>query len=909
MEAANERIGEAPYREPDLMDYYYRLRKRKRLVISVLFLVLLVTAVVTFSMKPVYQATATILIDNETHRSPLTGQPLEAETYVSQQLTFRTHFEIITSRPVLERVLATVNLDQHSLEQDFFRRFLTTVNSNLRRLIRSAFHSSDQTEEVIPPQEQLLAQMIRQLRNNIEIREVPDTRLLKICVLNHNPYVARDVANALAETHIQYDSSTRLESSRKILDWMSQELYSMKKKVEDSEKTFLDFKEKENLFSIEGKQKINVSKIEEMNAGYIEARSKRLELEARILELKKFIDDNKDDHIRNVPTFIKSDIVQRLYAELLEAEIEHQNISGVFKRKHPEMIKVTSRIEELRRKIREEIRKALYNAEAERAVLIAREKALQGAMEGYEKEAIGTNRKELQYAILQREMETNREIYNTLLAKIKEADVTGGITKTNLRLVEPASLPTVPIKPKKARNLVLGVVLGLVLGIGLAFFLDYIDQTLHNREEAENYLNLPVLAEIPIEKSKKRPTKYSVPSVLELPLTAHFTEAFRTLATNLSFSQANHHDRVYLVTSSVPEEGKSVTCFNLGLTMARLGRRTLLIEADFRLPTMKKILGLEVEQGLSEVLTDTFSAPVNEGSLGDWAIGDIHKLLEVQEKSGVLTYKNETNVFDVTFLKGQIIFVDWPTRSPEQRLGSLLVQSGKLTKEQALLAMAKQRSTSQRLGQVLLHLGFLNPEELAGPLKLQIQENMRALLNCRHASFTFRDDARLVASLSDPRETALSKAMGPLDGANPCATPFLINQIQQRIIRVENENLWVLPSGRIPSNTAEPLGSSRMRVLFDLLSDQFDLILMDSPPAAILSDAAALASLSDGVIMVIRAGATNFKEMRSALDQLSCVQARVLGVVLNMIDMKKDPYYYGRYTHKYNGYYADGKQA
>ncbi len=910
METTNKTMHNEWGRRVHLMDYYFLLRKRLWLIVSIFLATVLCTALFTFTMKPVYQATARIIIGKEARRSPITGQLLDYDSYISHQLTFQTHFKMVTARPVLERVLTQVDLSDESLEQPFLVRFFTTVKANAKRLAAS-FMPGSRREESPPTQERLLAAKIGRLRGKIKVAEVPDTRLLSISVEDHDPRIAQAIANALAENYILYDSSTRLQSSRNMLEWLNKQLYAMRKNVEDAERAFLAFKEGENLFSIEGKQKINVQKIEDMNASYIEARSKRLVVEAKIHELKKFINGSKEGPIQNIPTFMDNSIVESLYVELLATEIERRRIAGVFKHKHPEMIKVTSKIAELRLKIREQIGKSVDNSESERAVLMAREKALQGAMGSYEKDAMNTNRKELQYAILEREVEANQNIYNILLAKIKEADITDEITKTNLRLVEPANLPVKPIKPRKGRNLALSAIFGLLAGVGLTFLLEYLDRTLHTREELEWYLNLPVLSEIPtannIPERSKKADESSIPSVLTQSLNGRFCDAFSTLVTNLRFSDLNRRG-VYLITSSAPKEGKSTTCFNLGLAMAQLGRKTLVIDADLRLPMSKKPFRFNSKGSLTDILVDTFSTSITQGTVGELGSGDIHRLLELQEKSGILRYENETDAFTVSFHKGRIISVDWPSRPTATRLGSLLVGCGKITKEQAQIAITKQQSTSQRLGQVLLDLGFLTPEELAGPLKLHLSENIKALsncqyANCRYADFTFEEDLSPSSLTLDPTEVTLREAMGDLDGISSYPTPFLLGQIQQRLLQVPESDLWLLPSGKTPPNPPELLASSRLRVLMDLLREQFDVILIDTPPVATLTDAAVLASECDGVILVVKAAATDLKLVHRALGQLDAVQAKVAGIVLNMLDAKKDPYYYGRYASKYQEYY------
>jgi capsular exopolysaccharide synthesis family protein len=910
MENTNNTPHNVMGRFTHLTDYYYLLRKRLWLILSILLVAVLSTAFIAFSMRPVYLATAKLIIGKESRRSPLTGRLLDYDSYISEHLTFQTHYKLATSRPVLEQVLAQVDLAGEPLEQLSLFRFFRKVQSNATRLITGIFSSSP-TENLARSEERIDAEKFWRLRSKISVREIKDTRLLNIHVEDHSPRVARDIANALAENYIKYDSSTRLESSRKMLEWLNKQLYNMRKSVENAEKAFLAFKEQANLFSIEGKQRLNVQKIEDMNASYLDVRSQRLTVEAKIHELKKFIHGSRDSDIRNIPTFIENNIVENLYAKLLTTEIEHQRIARVFKHKHPEMIRITTKMAELRRKIVEQIRKSLDNAESERAVLIAREKALQGAMGSYEKDAIDTNRNELQYAILEREVEANREIYNALLAKIKETDMTDEITKTNLRLVEPANLPVTPVRPKKARNIMMSVIFGLCAGAGLTLLLEHLDQTIHNAEELERCIGLPLLSEIPktagnTPASKQADEPDSI-TVLTQPLNSRFCEAFKTLATNLRFTDLNRGG-VFLVTSGAPKEGKSTTSLNLGITMAQLGRKTLLIDADLRLPVSKKIFGDAIEGGLTDILVETFNTPINNGTLGELGSGDIHKLLEIQEKSGVLRYENQNEVFTVSFHKGQIINVDWTSRPATTRLGSLLVRCDKITKDQAQIALAKRETTSQRLGQVLLHLGFLTPEELAGPLKIHLSENIRALnmcqnTACRNASFTFEEDHSPASLTLDAKEAALQQSMGQLNGVSAFPTPFLHNQIKNRLCKVDGSDLWLLPSVDLLPNPTELLAGNRMRILLELLREQFDLIFIDTPPVATLSDAAVLASLADGVIMVIKAGDTDLKLVRRSLEQLDAVEAKVTGIVLNMLDEKKDPYYYGRYASRYKEYY------
>jgi uncharacterized protein involved in exopolysaccharide biosynthesis/Mrp family chromosome partitioning ATPase len=851
-------------------------------------------------MKPVYEATAGLIIDTETSRSPLTGEQLQVNDYMGEQLTFHTHFKLITSHPVLEKVLA-----QLGPQSERGAGLKTTFLSNLKTNMLSIFGKN---KAVLSPEAQL-QKRVNGLSHKIRIQSVIGTRLLLVQADDTDPRMAEKIANSLANDYILYDTQTRLDSSRKVLDYLSSQLFEMKKKVETAQKAFLAYKTQENLISLKGNQTFNLQKIQEMNNDLIKTKSDRMAVEANIEGLKKFIGGK--GNLNAVPTFLNDPILSTLNSQLVEAEVEYQKLSGVYKQKHPEIIKITSKIGELKTEIHDQLQKALTNAKASRSVLIARENSLEQAIRGIEKEAQNTNKKSVEYSILERDVDTNQQLYNTLLAKIRQSNITDEIMKSNLRLAEPATLPLVPVRPKKASNLTLATLFGLLFGIGLAFFLEYMDQTVYSNEAVTEALQIPVLSEIPLEGADPAKQEESgkgcplVPTVLEAPFASHFSESFRQLAINLRFSELNRTRGVYLVTSCNPKEGKTTLVYNLGLTMAQIGMKTLVIDADLRIPSIRRIVKLSIEQpGLTEILANSFSTKISEGELGELTVGDLHKLIEMQERTGTLHYQNEKNGFAVTFLKGRLVDVDWTTRPEDKKLGALLVRAGKITEEQLAIALASRQASTQRLGQVLLHLGFIGVEDLAGPLRLHIQENIDELSRCTHAQYRFDERHASIFPFQDAKETALIEAIGITHNDTFHATPFLMAQIQECLYKVPEQNMYVLTSGKTPPNPPELLSSSRMRVLVELLRQRFDTIIMDSPPVGTVHDTAVLASLCDGLILLAKAGSTDMVELQRAKQKLEAVQAPTIGLVLNMLDFKKDPYYYGRYFYRrHDSYY------
>ena len=894
--------------------FLHRLRKRRGLIALATLLTVFLTMTVSFVMKPVYDAEANILIEEETQKSPLTGERTSYQDQSSQRMTFNTHFKVIVSDPVLTQVIKQLNLKDDELHMGILSEFFNNLGQNISRLASLVKFSRDEGIK-IPRETKVLAQRIHRLRTKIEISGGDTTRLMHLGVEDTDPEVAAQIANTLANTYIRYDANTKLESSEKMMAWLQDQLFEVSKKVEQAEKKFLAYKEREGLFSVQDRQKMNVSKMEDMNSALVKARGERMELEAKVAQLDRFLSVNRSGtEISNMPTFLKSTFLDNLYSDLVKAQIEKKRLSGVYKHKHPRMAEINSKISGLASKIREEILKSRQNLKAEESVLQAREKSLRQASESYESEAISTNKKELEYTILEREVQTNRELYNLLLGKIKEANVIGSINQTNLRLVMAATTPTEPIRPKIGLNLLLSVVTGLMLGVLLSLLAESMDQTLHNREETERALNVPVLAEIPLLEKSYRKVKGSPAqksfafSVMNLPLNNPFSEAYRILATNLTLSTMERRRGVFLITSATPGEGKSTTTLNLGQTLAMQGLNTLVLEGDLRLPAAKRAYPSADNDGLTDIMFKALETKVERGTLGDLSVADIHQLLDVQEKTGVLTYDTGEHTFVVNFRRGRIIEVGWPTRPAEDRLGSLLVRSGLLTLDQVNVGLAKQKSSSQRLGTILLRLGFIKAEELAGPLKLMSQENLNELYRVKEAEYVFESASDSSVFEDDPIERSLTEAVGHLSMEGYAGrSQFFINEVKKRLDDFGMENFGYLRAGKGVPDPASLIASRMMNILMRVVREHYDVVVVDSPPAAMVSDTTNLATLCDGIVVIIKAAGTHIKEVGTAMEQLANTQTRILGAVINMLDYRHQPTYYLNMYGKYGGKYGYGQ--
>ena len=487
-----------PERSIHLSEYYLILNKHKSLIFASFVIVVTLTLLFSFLTKSIYRASALMVIEKEQSTSPLTGERMNYESYVSESLTFNTHFKLITSRPVLAKLIMNLKLDQVDREKEKLLggNPLIELLSGFKKNLYLLF-GKDQT----PTLEEKLSNLIEKLQRKINIEEVRDTRILNLLVEDHDPALARDIANHLAKVYIEFNIDNRLKSSRNTLSWMSAQVYEMKKKLEDAEEEFQAYKQNEKLFSIAGKQKVIDQKIAEFNDAYLQTRNKRLELDAKLAELGRSLQSKGS--IIHVRSLVKNDLIENLYAQLLESEVELTRLGKVFKEKHPKIIQIESKINQTQKKLDEELEKVMENLRAERTVLYNRENVLQKTIADFENDALDINKKELKYAILQRNVDTNKKLYDTLLSKIEESHIVDNLDTSNIRIVQEASIPLAPVKPKKKLNFILSVIFGLMNGVGLSFFLEYLDQTLRTEDDVEKYLGLPVISVIPVADEKR----------------------------------------------------------------------------------------------------------------------------------------------------------------------------------------------------------------------------------------------------------------------------------------------------------------------------------------------------------------------------------------------------------------------
>ena len=350
--------------------------------------------------------------------------------------------------------------------------------------------------------------------------------------------------------------------------------------------------------------------------------------------------------------------------------------------------------------------------------------------------------------------------------------------------------------------------------------------------------------------------------------------------------------RTLLVTSAGEQEGKTTTASNLAYTMAQAGNSVLLIDADMRRPTISLLKPMRSSPGLSGLLADVLNTDVRSGSLSEYGLGDLYRLISFQKKTGILHLSQGEERVDLHFLHGELSDAEWVTRPQERGLGTVLVNNKVITQDQLEHVLVSQKGTGQKLGFMLLNMGLVKKEDLTGFIVLHIIEAFRLGFQFKTGEFVFEK-----LSASDFERDAFSPEDLPILYRQAMVGEeklnFLEEKIASAIVDINIENLSILPSGLLPPNPAELLGSKRMSFLISLLKRQFDILIIDTPPIIPASDAMILAPHTDGILLVIKSGSLKRELIRKAVDHIKKTQANLIGVVLNQVDVNRARYYSG----------------
>jgi exopolysaccharide transport family protein len=579
----------------DARRYWAMLHKRRGIVLTCFGVSLALAVLYNYTTRPVYRATTQILIDRDTP-NVLPNKEL-VELVQGGMDYYQTQYQLLKGRSLAERAVERLKLQRHP-------ELATGPMMNPWERVRRFFGRPPSA--VVDVSGLPLSPAAAAFRSRIDVDPLPGSRLVNLHFRAYDPQVAADAANMLAQLYIEQSLELRYTTSTEATGWLSERLSEQQAKVEAAERALQEYREREGLVNQEERQGLVEQKLEMLNGAVLDARTDRIAKES----LYNQIAAQGPGQIESFPLVLGSEPVQALKAELALLQKEETRLSETLGDRHPDMVRVRSQIRQTQEKIRTEIRAVAAAAESEYRTALAKEARLAATLEAVKKEAQDTNRKGIDYAVLKREVETNRQLYQDLLTKTKQTGLETELKTTNIRVVEKAERPRGPITPNKMRNYQVAVVLGLLIGIGLALGFEHLDNTFKTPEDVKEHLQVPFLGMVPDVSLKTAGGAVRGPNasqVLKNPGSA-VADAYRVLRTNLIFTSAETTGRVILVTSASPSEGKTTTLANLATALAQNGAKVLAVDGDLRRPTLNRHFGLEKTPGLSDLIVGKAAA-------------------------------------------------------------------------------------------------------------------------------------------------------------------------------------------------------------------------------------------------------------------------------------------------------------
>lgn len=562
--------------------------KHKLLIASVCLLAAVGGFIKASLTTPVYEAATTIQIDQQAPRVLSNRQQGATDDVSREPFFFQTQYELLKSRSLAERVAKGLDpADAAALT----RPPPPSLLGRLRGLL------SGSSPAAIPPPASADAIEANQARvavaimGGLSVQPVPMSRMVRIAFASPDPALARKVSIAVSESFVALTLDRRVSASTYARTFFEERLQQLKLKLEESEKQVVAYARKEGIATVDEKQPELTSRLASINTALSAVTAERIRAEQLWAQAQA-------GNGLGLPQVLADRTVQTAREKRGALMTEYQDKLNIMKPAFPEMVALRNQIAELDRQIKAQIDLVRESIRSQYETARAQEQSLTVTLAELRDRSLDLRTRSIQYNILQRELDTNKSLYEGLLQQYKELGVAAGLGTNNVTVVDRAEMPGGAISPNVPRTVVISVFLGLIAAFTIVYVLELLDDTFKGPETIEETLGLTALGVIP---TIQEDTAALIQSVATEPQSA-IAEAYRSLRTALQFSTENGMPRVLLVTSAKPSEGKSVTSVSLATNLAQLGLRVLLIDADLRNPSIGRYVHIEKTTGLSNYL-------------------------------------------------------------------------------------------------------------------------------------------------------------------------------------------------------------------------------------------------------------------------------------------------------------------
>lgn len=579
--------------EIHLRDYWKVVVKRRNSVITFFSVLVVLVTIGTLTTTPVYRATTRVLIDRE-NQYMANINTMYADFYSEDY--FNTQYELIRSGAVAYKVVKNLGLQSNPDFNPAARKNGGGALSGFFSQVKSVFRTTKTVPEERVPEDPLLV-LAKQVQGNLRVEPVKNSRMVNISYEYHNPDMAATVANGVANAYVEQVLDIKMGTAKHAVEWMSKKIDEQKKLLEQSQRTLQEYMKDKDIVELENKESITPQKLQSLSSQLVMAESKRKETEALYSQVKDL--SNNLAGALTVPAIAGDPVMQSLRSEEIKREKDVMEMSKKFGEKHPQMIRLREDLRAIREKMSSESKRIITSMKNDYELARAKEAGLRSSLSQGKGEAMSLSEKSIQFGVLKREVESNQQIYDALLKRIKETSLIEEVKSFNIYIVDRAEVPKGPVRPRRLLNVLFSMIVGLLGGVGIAFFLEYVDNTFKKPEDVEERLSLPLLGVIP--SFAKTDLDERMETITHTNQKSTVSETYRALRTSILLSTVEPAKSV-VVTSSLEDEGKTTTATNLAITLAQMEKMVLLVDADLRKPKVHTLFGLENSIGLSSFL-------------------------------------------------------------------------------------------------------------------------------------------------------------------------------------------------------------------------------------------------------------------------------------------------------------------
>jgi capsular exopolysaccharide synthesis family protein len=583
--------------------------KRRWVALPAFLLVFVSGALDSIRAVPIFEARTQLLIEKDTRRQTSIDSVVEDRNtgYYYDDSFYLTQYRIIRSRSLALRTVEA--LEKNNVKETLppspgFSFSIGGLVGAARSAVASLFARpvvADPDDAANDPAGETVAQAgkVNQLLGGLSVVPVRNSSMVELTFRSPDRVYAARAVNEHAAQYRARNLESRFTDTKETNEFLNQQLQEQREKLAQSETALLQYRETQNAASVDDRQNIVVQKLTELNAQVTRAKIERLDKEAlynQLLEVRK-----TGGRLDTVPIVLGNDYVQKLKVEIASLEERRSQMASQYGPNWPAMRELSVSLDTAKARLDAEIEGVVNAVRNDYLAAKGKEDALVGALNAQKGEAMGLDRKAVEYAALEREAVANRQLYENLMQRTKETGVSGQYRNSNIEIVDIAEVPQTPVLPNVSRDLMFAMAGGLLLAFGLVFAFEYFDSRIKSPDEIKTHLDVPFLGLLPSVTLKEG--EQMLLGATEVP--PSFAESIKAIRTGVVFSSAEEGSRAIVVTSTAPAEGKTMVSSNLAAALAQTDQSVLVIDADMRRPRIHEVFGWVQDPGLSNVLVGT----------------------------------------------------------------------------------------------------------------------------------------------------------------------------------------------------------------------------------------------------------------------------------------------------------------